>query len=116
MLYEVITGYRGSRTSSAAAASVSGDQGVIGRHRRFQLLQRIRFQLANAFRRHAIALGELVQCGLVVGQPTALQDRITSYNVCYTKLLRHYSPDDSARPSDTYSSSGYSLNLSQVVS
>lgn len=27
----------------------------------------------------------------------------------------HYSPDDSARPSDTYSSSGYSLNLSQVI-
>ena len=94
MLYEVITVYPGDHD----------DEGAVRRYvewlfeRQQQIVQRIGECLLNAFRRlDPVAPGPLLEFleqmvgrfeSDVTGQQQRFQFRLTSYNVCYTKLLR----------------------------
>ena len=56
-----------------------------------QLLHCPLLELADAFLADAQALAQFLQCIAFLAQAAAADDRlfrITSYNVCYTKLLR----------------------------
>ena len=75
MLYEVITNpmdYNGMKLVGAGAKPISGDTGLDAIQ---QLAAQNEFAAVDPAKRGSY-------------QTISIQDRITSYNVCYTKLLR----------------------------
>ena len=88
MLYEVITGL--DRAQNVVGLEHSSD--VLGRHGRgiIKIVHAAEDQRGSAEQGLAVTAGEVE--GVVVG---GHDHRITSYNVCYTKLLRNrYRSDD----------------------